>query len=345
MNRIYRICIPLFVAFLFILGCSSNERRISPSFYHWKTEFALNDRELSYLNAMDVNTLYIRFFDVDWNISRNQPVPLASVQIDTSGLKGKNIIPTIYITNRTMANIAYNDVPALGDKIVTRIFSLADSMKFGEVQIDCDWSEKSRDNYFRLLDHLRTLLVPRNIQLSATIRLHQIKYYQITGVPPVNRGMLMFYNMGDIRDIATENSILDLDIAEKYLDNFDEYPMHLDIALPIFSWGVVSRNDEVIHLLNNLRASQLNDERRFKFLNPKVVKVIKSTYINGYYLYQDDFIRLEEVSMDALTESAELLSELIEEDSLRVCFYHLDSPTIERYSYEELSSICKVFFR
>lgn len=329
---------------LFLLSCNLNDRKVDPAFYYWKSHFALDTSLQTYLEGLNAGTLYIRFFDVDWNIPKNAPVPISSVSIDTTGLGGREIIPTVYITNRAMANISYEDVPDLSEKILHRIDKIAGKIPFHEIQMDCDWSEKSRDNYFRLLDHLRTKLVARQIKLSATIRLHQIKYYNITGVPPIDRGMLMFYNMGDIRDIAEENSILNLKTAEKYLENFDEYPVHLDIALPVFSWGVVLRNDETIHLINSLRAEQLKDETRFKFLQPQVVKVIKSTYINGYYLYQDDFIRLEGVSMDALEESAEMLAELVEGDSLRVCFYHLDTPTIERYSFEDLEGICKVFY-
>ncbi|MEZ4777097.1 MAG: hypothetical protein R3D00_28230 [Bacteroidia bacterium] len=332
------------VPVLFLLSCNLGDRKVYPAFYHWKSQFALEAAQQSYLESLKAETLYIRFFDVDWNIPKNEPVPISSVSIDTTGLRGRQVIPTVYITNRAMANISYEDVPALGEKILHRIEKIAGSLPFQEIQMDCDWSEKSRDNYFRLLDHLRTRLVSRQIQLSATIRLHQIKYYNITGVPPVDRGMLMFYNMGDIRDMAEENSILNLKTAEKYLENFDEYPVHLDIALPVFSWGVVMRNDETIHLINSLRAEQLKDETRFKFLQPQIVKVIKSTYINGYYLYQDDFIRLEGVSMGALEESAEMLAELIEDDSLRVCFYHLDTPTMERYTFEDLEGICKVFY-
>ncbi|MEZ4828075.1 MAG: hypothetical protein R3C61_17595 [Bacteroidia bacterium] len=334
----------ILIPVLLFPACGPGDRKVDPSFYYWKTRFKLEDGERAYLDALKAETLYIRFFDVDWNIAKNEPVPIASVVFDTTGIKGKKIIPTIYITNRAMSSIGFEDVPALGDKILHRIDRIAGPVPFHEIQMDCDWTEKSRDNYFRLLDHLRTKLVARHIQLSATIRLHQIKYYNLTGVPPVDRGMLMFYNMGDIRDISEENTILDLETAEKYLENFDEYPTHLDIALPVFAWGVVIRNDETIHLINNLRAEQLKDESKFKFLQPSIVKVVKNTYINGYYLYQDDFIRLEDISIEALEESAEMLAELIESDSVRVCFYHLDTPTLERYSYEDLNGICKVFY-
>ncbi|MDX2249117.1 MAG: hypothetical protein SF052_20185 [Bacteroidia bacterium] len=334
----------LLIPVLLLFSCNLNDRQVQPAFYHWKSSFVTDARQKSYLDSLRVETVYLRFFDVDWNIAKNAPVPIASVSIDTTGLGKRNIIPTVYITNRAMSNITFENVPDLGEKILQRIDRIAGKIPFREIQMDCDWSEQSRDNYFRLLDHLRTRLVERHVQLSATIRLHQIKYYNLTGVPPIDRGMLMFYNMGDVRDVAEENSILNLKTAEKYLDNFDEYPVHLDIALPIFSWGVVMRKNQTIHLLNNLRAEQLLDKTKFKFLNPQVVKVIKSTYINGYYLYQDDFIRFEEVSLENLEESSEMLAELIESDSLRVCFYHLDSPTIEKYSAEELDGICKVFY-
>ncbi len=75
--------------------------------------------------------------------------------------------------------------------------------------------------------------------LSATIRLHQVKYFETTGVPPVKSGMLMFYNTGDLENPSEENSILNIETAELYLSGLEDYPMQLDIVLPLFSWAVV----------------------------------------------------------------------------------------------------------
>ncbi|MCB0844187.1 MAG: hypothetical protein KDE26_13115 [Bacteroidetes bacterium] len=333
----------LIFAVLLLFGCSGEKRKVSTSFYYWKTHFELTDREEAYINSLETKKLYLRFFDVDWNFNKNIAVPIASIDLGREQLSEYEIVPTVFITNRTMVQIPYDDVPLLAARIVNRIFQIADSLPIKEIQLDCDWSETSRDNYFRLLDQIKAQIGEKKIQISSTIRLHQVKYFMITGVPPVDKGMLMFYNIGDVKDITTKNSILDLKLAESYLNEFESYPLKLDFALPLFSWGVVMRNDKTVQLINNLRANQLEDKQKFRFLDPKVIKVLKSTYINGFYLYKGDFIRLEDVKLTDLKESAELLAEIDQENDVTICFYHLDSPTIEKYSHEELMQICETF--
>lgn len=52
----------------------------------------------------------------------------------------------------------------------------------------------------------------------------------------------MCYNISDIKNPGTENSIFTEGEARKYFTNINKYPLPLDIALPAFSWAVVYRN-------------------------------------------------------------------------------------------------------
>ncbi len=106
--------------------------------------------------------------------------------------------------------------------------------------------------------------LPKNIAVSATLRLHQIKYHQKTGVPPVRKGILMFYNMGSPTRMDVQNSMLDLDIAKQYIGNLESYPLPLDVALPLFSWGVLFHHQHFIMLVNNLREQDLLDHKDFE---------------------------------------------------------------------------------
>ena len=339
-------CLPLLLACfsLLLMNCSSEYgRTIVPSIYHWKTKFDPTEEEKAFLDSLGVQKLYTRFFDVDWSSEKKNAVPLAS-------LKWKNLpdgdyewVPTVYITNRTLIQLPADQIPQLAQRIAQRIQQIADTLKFQEIQLDCDWSDKSRDNYFQLIERMYDQFEENPIQISATIRLHQVKFAERTGIPPVDRGMLMFYNMGDVTETTTQNSILDLETAENYLINFENYPLALDVALPLFSWGVVFRNDKAIQLLNNLRTQQLSDDERFTFLSDNRVKVRKSTYLNGFYLYKNDVIRVEEVPIEEIEAAAELIAPLLKQDSLCVSFYHLDTPTIQRYKHEQLENIYRLF--
>ena len=66
-----------------------------------------------------------------------------------------------------------------------------------EIQLDCDWNSSTQKKYFNLIEEMKLYPTWENIVWSATIRLHQLKYPKQTGVPPVNKGVLMFYNMGN----------------------------------------------------------------------------------------------------------------------------------------------------
>jgi hypothetical protein len=128
-----------------------------------------------------------------------------------------------------------------------------------ELQIDCDWTDLTRAAFFDFVTELRVLVHREGALLSATIRLHQVKYRERTGVPPVDRGMLMFYNMGGITADADTRSIFDRARAESYLARLPEYPLPLDAALPIWSWTVHTRGDRVVGLLQSTDPAELVD--------------------------------------------------------------------------------------
>jgi hypothetical protein len=82
-----------------------------------------------------------------------------------------------------------------------------------ELQVDCDWTLRSREKYFALLSDVRRLLKEHGMNLSATIRLHQLSQ----PAPPVDYGALMVYNTADPRRLTDHNPILDIRDVEPYM--------------------------------------------------------------------------------------------------------------------------------
>ena len=333
--------VKIVLLFLFLSSCTSSKKEITPAFYHWQTNFSLTQSEKDYLQDFSIKKLYVKFFDVDWNGRLQEPLPVAEVILDTTDLENIEIIPTIFITNRSLKNYPLEKMELLGKNILEKIFSIKKDVR--EIQIDCDWSETTEEKYFRLLRFFRKKIKEEKIQLSATIRLHQIKYFKRTGVPPVDRGMLMFYNVDDVKDYKTKNSILDLEVAKQYFFNFENYPLELDVALPIFSWGVLYRGGGMVKLINNLRAEDMVDDSFFLQTDETHFEVIKSTYLHGRYLYEGDIIRFETVPLETLEMSAELLKSKIENPNVTISFYHLDTTTIKHYPYGNLEEVIDAF--
>lgn len=123
------------------------------------------------------------------------------------------IIPVVFITNQTMKNIPKITIDYLAKAILSGISKLSPH-PYHEIQIDCHWTLSTKQKYFSLLK----ILQKSTLHLSATIRLHQVKFYEKTGIPPVERRMLMYYNMSDWRNPITINSIYSPKLLSQYTE-------------------------------------------------------------------------------------------------------------------------------
>jgi hypothetical protein len=314
-----------------------------PAFYHWQTAVYLDHTEQTMLQKLDIQRLYVKYFDVDWNFNKGLAVPLASAKLDTVSLKRvAEIVPTIFITNRTFTHLPHEEVTVLAERIYQKIKRLHPAqLSLKEIQIDCDWSSSTREKYFRLLQVLKQQTEKENISISTTIRLHQVKYSERTGVPPVDKGMLMYYNMGELEKWEEPNSILNNATGQQYTDRLREYPLRLDLALPIYSWGVAFRGNKFLKLINQLEYTDLEAHESVVKIAPNRFKLLKSIYLKGYYLYKGDQIRLENCTIRDLQTAVQLLSSEIQPKYLS--FYHLDSTVIKHISYDQLENLCSAF--
>ena len=215
------------------------------------------------------------------------------------------------------------------------------------LQLDCDWTPSTRAAYFSFLKKLSAALPP-GTQLSATVRLHQYKFPQETGVPPVDRGMLMLYNTGDIDDPGPRNSIFDPADARKYVQGAPaHYPLPLDVALPLFSWTLVFRDEALWKIIPEFPAQELRDTTRFVQMVvdfPHALplwQVRKGTFVGGHYLRPGDALRRESLSPELLRQAAQLAARLDLADDATVAFFHLDSSIVRRYPAQLIDSVWK----
>jgi hypothetical protein len=334
---------------LFLSGCSTNHSHGAipqSSFYFWRSTFLLSPQEQLLIDSLHTKKLFIKVFDVDWNPYTNLPQPLAPIQFVSSLSAKVTIVPTVFITNKTFEHLPSNKLDQLANEIKNKIFFLIplnNAPSIHEIQIDCDWSKSTQLKYFRFLETMKTLLIEKNIGLSVTIRLHQYADPIGTGVPPAPQGVLMLYNMGDVENPKTINSILDIGIAKQYLAKVKSYPLRLDIALPLYQWGVLIRRGRVVNLLHELPTEELYDSSLFKNKISNMFQACKGHYLRGVYIYPDDQIRLESVSLDQLYQLSMLLKENMGNQSFDIIFFHLE-PTVEaRYGFSNLRSFLRSF--
>lgn len=330
-----------------LFSCSENTptKEVSPAFYYWKTNFQLSSREKKILVANRVKVIYVKFFDVDWDPIAHKPIAKALVTKSSPIPVGTKIIPVVYITNQTLSNLTKQQVLMLAERIAQRVHELQvttfglNEPAINELQIDCDWTKSTKRNYFSLLTHLKS----KTSSLSATIRLHQIKYSTITGVPPVHRGMLMSYNMADWKLLGNSNSIYDPAVLTKYIDELDRYPLPLDLVMPLFHWGIVYRNNRFLYFINNLSEKDLLGKALpLSSLNNHQFMLLKDTHALGISLRKGDVIKIEEVPFDNLLKGSALLSKKISNQKLTFALYHLDPSSLALYSNEQISQLFQI---
>lgn len=337
----------LCLAFLLInifSACRNSKSDAQAAFYYWKTDFNLTGKQHSLLKEVGANRLYVRFFDVVWDTRLNQSVPRAVLKASVVS-KDLKIIPVVYLTNQVFEKTKGPELDSLASRVNRQILHLAEKagVNYHEVQIDCDWTVGTRPAYFSFLSLLRKYTRKK---LSATIRLHQVKYPEKTGVPPVDKGILMFYNMGKISaDPKLANSIYNKEDAARYLQRIRYYHLPLDVALPLFSWTLQIREGKVIQLYAKITRKELSDADRFtKTKYQNVYRARKSFFTGGVYIKENDLLKLEEINKNTLKEAArQLTSELAVLKKRNIIYYELSSENASAIDAKDLQEISSYF--
>lgn len=330
----------IFLLLLFYFACNNREeRKIQRSFYYWKTAFNLSAKETETLSKLSINNLYVKFFDVDWNEETQKAEPVAKAIFQQKQPATVVITPTVFITQEPLQKLDSVGLNALAinlAKLLADIDSNNSLRLSNEVQLDCDWTATTKTNYFYLINQLKKQAFFQKKTVSATIRLHQLKFVSQNGVPPVDKGLLMCYNMGNLRHPQTKNSIIEHDELKKYISNLDSYKLLLDIALPIFDWWVLFEGNQYKGLVREFNPGEaIAKKDRIQF--------DKDTTINGFSFKAGQWLRHEKSEASIVKKCADLMSNKLKQKELTVILYHLDSDNLSKYSQHELESFFDSF--
>ncbi|WP_207497035.1 hypothetical protein [Aridibaculum aurantiacum] len=335
---------------VFICNACKQKQPAQHSFYYWKTSFSADSTAKHFIKKHDISHFYIRLFDIDWNYQQWMPVPRAELSVSQHAapyLQG-SYTPVIYITQQTFMRLTGYWRDSLPHKVRNRILFLHNKLSQAnvaaggpalpepaEIQFDCDWTETTRDDYFNFLRYMKSLFPGKTI--SATIRLYPYKYHHKMGLPPVDKGLLMCYNMSNIKHAATTNSVFDIKDLEQYL-TISNYPLPLDVALPVFGWYAWFQQNNFKGLLHDAQFSErMADSNHFVTTN-QGIQVKEDIEVGAHYLRQGDVLRVEYPSEAALEEAAKLLRQKVP-SAKRIALYHYDPQLVQRYE----QAIKKIF--
>lgn len=325
---------------LLLMSCSSHKiEQVERAVYFWKSNSYFSDAEKKTCDSLGIQKLYVKFFEVNFSAERGSfPESKTEWWGRYSELKkNTDIIPTVYLRNSVFLKSTRVELDMLADNVNFLLNRLLDErfppgLSVKEFQMDCDWTIKSKENYFYFLEKLKTL---SGKEISCTLRLYPYKYPGKMGVPPVDRVTLMCYNLLQPLENPAKNSILDLHELESYLKGAPDYPKHMDLVLPVFSWAQVYHNErfsEVMH--NDIRSIKNN----LKPIKPLWYAVLRDTMVNGTYLRSGDQLKYEEVDAAKVKQAIVLLKKYIRfEEHTTVALFHLDEQQLKNYTGEELS--------
>lgn len=328
---------PILLLFL-LFSCSKSEKPVI-SFYYWKTVFKFSQIEKEVLEDNNVQKLYVRYFDIGLHPESKIPIPISPVRFDENP-KDYQIVPVVFIQNKVMLQPNLN-VDDLAQKTLDFIEQINSKNKIisPEIQIDCDWTLDSKSNYLEFVKSFKKLWKKK---LSATIRLHQVKYFKKTKIPNVDSGVLMYYNMGSIAPDSL-NSIYDQKVAKRYLESVKKYPLHLDLAFPVYSWGVHIRDNKVTGLRSKINIKELGQNSNFEKVSRIFFRAKHSNYNNGVFYEENDLLKIEEIKTEDLKEMAEDLQENLVDKPNEIIFYDLDEFNLNNYEKNTFKQIISCF--
>lgn len=330
----------LFAVLVCLSACARQGHSGTRAFYYWRTTFQLSAQEAELLRELHVSKLYLRLLDIAWDPEAGAAVPVAQCTFVQPLPDGVEIVPVVYIKSEVFTK--EREPRVLADhvwQLVMHSVAAAQST-FREVQVDCDWTDSTRGAYFEFCSHMSELASASDRQVSATIRLHQIKYKGRTGVPPVRRGMLMFYNVGRLADALERSPIFNMEDASRYVATIDAYPLPLDAALAIFAWGVHMRDGQVIGLISKPDMATIANAPGLKQVAKDTFRAQTPGFLGGKYLQEGDVIRIDAIKPAAAREAASLLAHHFHpRGGFTIALFDLDERNMADYVREDLDGL------
>ncbi len=342
-----------YVSFIVVIclffGCSNDKSGNEKAFYYWKTSYRFSEKDRTMMQKMSVDKFYLRFFDVKIDRISGKAIPVGKLRIRKGEIYHKNYVPCVFIDNNVIKKLSEDKLTTLARNIVIEVKSIAKKIAleidkndtistnyYRELQIDCDWSAKSKEKYFFFIKTLKKIV--DNTNISVTLRLWQLKNKKLAGIPPADRAMLMCYSTGNPRNYFIDNSLANYEEIEKYVKG-QTYPLQLDVALPIYSWAILFRNRDFKKIVRNFNFKDADsDTALFKHLRKNRYFIKKDTVLFDYFLRYGDELRLESFDKTEMQKLIKLLKrEKLKLDNSVVSFFSWDSIYIKNHGYEEIN--------
>lgn len=290
-----------------LASCRNDEARGSMrSVYYWSTTLNIDSTKMAFVKKYSISRIYLRYFDVV-NNKEGRAVPNATLSFATKVPLGIDIVPTVFV----MPECLRQDRHHLAQLIVRRVMQMSqtsDVYNVREIQIDCDWTQSTRQLYDDFMKAMLDECHSQGLQLSSTIRLHQLSQLP----PPADRGVLMMYNTGDATNIKCHKPILDMRHAAPYLKYIAQYGLPLSTAYPIFAWRILFRGGRFVGFVH---------------------------YDGEYPMLPDDSIAIRQPSASDIMEAVKAVQSLRPEANAETILFDLSNNNINHLNHKDYETI------
>lgn len=363
---------------VFLFSCSG-DKSPTRSVFLWKTVQTLGNSDRNRLDSLGVSHYYIRYADIRWNPIYRVVEPISGTETGFYFRIPYHTTPVLFITNDVLANTNVDNLPKLAENIANlyttthtkfakeyadglmrkfydytngkqmlQLFNHPDTLahrwerRNRTLLIDCDWTVSTQEKYFDLLVEIERLLP--EIEIESSLRLWQYRDYKLSGVPPVDRCLLMCYSTGDPANPDEHNAIVDYKTIQDYI-NHSHYPLDLDIALPVFSWATLFRNNKFIGIISPVILSELVADSMLYSREDSTHFMVKCDTVMGntYYRYGDE-IRYQGIDAAELMKIAEWVDKTIDPGSNdKISLFSYDTLYFNQIGDENIKKIFRVF--
>ncbi len=337
----------LFISLTLFCACSSQHcERFSheekQSVYYWRTTFAPDSADLVFIRKHNIGRIYLRMFDVIEDLGEVVPnatlrMPYETFYILKDSFASVEFVPVVYITLDALKKSKGSE-GVLARNVVTRVKNMCSYNELPNVsglQLDCDWTTSTEQLFFAVCDSVRSEIASDSLawHLSSTIRLHQLS----RKVPPVDYGVLMVYNTGNFNDPDAINSIINEADVKPYLKHLHNYPLHLDVAYPTYSWQLLFHKRRFVGFLNGV---DISDTTWFKFnADTRLYEAMDYIPYGKTLIRPEDAIRTETSDFGEIRTIKALIDSELNKRPHSNILYHFDLRNLSNYTDEEINHI------
>ncbi len=301
------------------------------NFYYWKNKFNIGIDVQDSARELGATTLYVHFFDIVCEDGKATPMSVLHKTnwyedgLDESYLweDSVKLVPVVSIDNNVFSIDRYKKNKLAED--IVDLVNRTTKREFTEVQLDCDWTETTKDKYFSLIYAVRKKLKGKRV--SCTIGINHVRDSLSVGIPPVGRGYLKCYSLDS-------DSILSIQELKNNSSAIKGYPLQLDYAFPIYSWAVASNTSGEVRQFEGLSKEELKGPD-FEFVTENKYKVVEGSFVDNVFLNKDFTIEFKEVEVSSLRTAKQILDETLDH-GYNIVYFQLDEASVKKYSMEDL---------